>query len=924
MMNPLYPDVRLCSMFRKYGSLNRGLKAFVFLLSSISSVAVLAQPGDVTGVDIRIVEAAPQVLEVQLRPNAPWSFSDGIVNFTFAIRWETSAGGILNSDLIDQVFQGGPPFCMLIGAPMSGTSGVGIDNVDDNGYRYKSFNVSGNQFPSTCVFPAGEWIPYARVPISGVSGCANFEVIRDDDFVLANNTGWFISLGGVDVTSNSQVVGPGVSSGSCGADCNGVVGGTAVPGSACDPGDQCITDAVLNADCECVGVAVAPPAITSLSDTQDICDSETLSLSVVAQGTGSIGYQWSGSGVFLPSSVVAMVDVQDPATGTYSVIVTDACGTAVGDVVVTVSNTPEPSIAAVGTLCSNSASVTLSATPAGGTWSGTGITGNVFDPSAGTQTVNYTLTVGSCTGSTSRTITVDTAPSPIIASVGALCSSSASVTLSATPAGGTWSGTGLTGNIFDPSAGTQTVSYSVTVGACTATTSSTITVTPAPQPSITAVGPLCSNSAAVALTGTPAGGTWSGTGLTGNQFDPSAGTQTVSYSVTVGTCTASTSTTITVTTAPQPSITAVAPLCSNSAAIALTGSPAGGIWSGAGVTGNQFDPSVGTQTVGYTVTVGACTASTSSTITVTPEIQPSITAVGPLCSTSAPVTLVGTPAGGTWSGTGVSGNLFDPSVGTQTVVYSVTVGACTASTTRTITVDAAPQPNISSVGSLCSNSASVALIGTPAGGTWSGTGVAGNQFDPSAGTQTVTYTVTAGACTATTSSSIQVVQAPTADFTLPSTNVYVNQPVEFENNSSAGSYFWDLGDGTTSTVENPTHTYVALGEYTITLIVSAGGCSDTLQVVIMVDINTGIQSPTPSDTRVWAAGEHIHISHSDPNHPQLLVQVLDAGGRIHMEQQMAGNSEKLLLPSESLSAGVWLVLLRSATKVEAHRVVILR
>lgn len=361
-----------------------------------------------------------------------------------------------------------------------------------------------------------------------------------------------------------------------------------------------------------------------------------------------------------------------------------------------------------------------------------------------------------------------------------------------------------------------------------------------------------------------------------------------------------------------------------SAAVALMGTPAGGTWSGTGVNGNQFDPSVGTQTVSYTVTAGACTASTNITITVTPEIQPNISAVGPLCSNSASVALVGTPAGGTWSGTGVSGNIFEPSVGTQTVVYSVTVGACTASTTRTITVDAAPQPAITSVGSLCSNSASVALVGTPAGGTWSGTGVTGNQFDPSAGTQTVTYTVTAGACTVSTSTAIQVVQAPSADFTVLGTNVYVNQPVEFENNSSAGSYVWDLGDGFSSTDQNPTHTYVVLGEYTVTLIVSADGCSDTLEVVIMVDINTGIESHTPSDTRVWASDELIHITLSDPIHPQLVVQVLDAGGRVHMEQHMAANSERLLMPSESLSAGVWLVLLRSATKVEAHRVVILR
>ncbi len=44
------------------------------------------------------------------------------------------------------------------------------------------------------------------------------------------------------------------------------------------------------------------------------------------------------------------------------------------------------------TLCLNSSPVPLTATPAGGTWSGTGVTGSLFDPATsgiGTHSVNY-------------------------------------------------------------------------------------------------------------------------------------------------------------------------------------------------------------------------------------------------------------------------------------------------------------------------------------------------------------------------------------------------------------------------------------------------------------------------------------------------------------------------------------------------------
>ncbi len=60
---------------------------------------------------------------------------------------------------------------------------------------------------------------------------------------------------------------------------------------------------------------------------------------------------------------------------------------------------------------------------------------------------------------------------------------------------------------------------------------------------------------------------------------------------------------------------------------------------------------------------------------------------GPVCMDAPDITLAGTPAGGTFTGTGVSGNLFDPSVGTQTITYTYTNGAgCTNTASATITV----------------------------------------------------------------------------------------------------------------------------------------------------------------------------------------------------------------------------------------------
>ncbi|MBL7942462.1 MAG: PKD domain-containing protein, partial [Flavobacteriales bacterium] len=65
-----------------------------------------------------------------------------------------------------------------------------------------------------------------------------------------------------------------------------------------------------------------------------------------------------------------------------------------------------------------------------------------------------------------------------------------------------------------------------------------------------------------------------------------------------------------------------------------------------------------------------------------------------------------------------------------------------------------------------------------------------------------------------------------------------NSTVQFTNTSSSGpgttivSYFWDFGDGNTSNLEHPLHTYAQTGTYLVCLTVTAVGedgstCTDT-------------------------------------------------------------------------------------------------
>ena len=72
-----------------------------------------------------------------------------------------------------------------------------------------------------------------------------------------------------------------------------------------------------------------------------------------------------------------------------------------------------PTITAIGPFCQGAACVTLSGSPIGGLFTGTGVVGNQFCPTTsgvGTFTITYTVTSGGCTFTTTTSVTVNSTP----------------------------------------------------------------------------------------------------------------------------------------------------------------------------------------------------------------------------------------------------------------------------------------------------------------------------------------------------------------------------------------------------------------------------------------------------------------------------------------------------------------------------------
>jgi PKD repeat protein len=122
----------------------------------------------------------------------------------------------------------------------------------------------------------------------------------------------------------------------------------------------------------------------------------------------------------------------------------------------------------------------------------------------------------------------------------------------------------------------------------------------------------------------------------------------------------------------------------------------------------------------------------------------------------------------------------------------------------------------------------------------------------SKGVYTVSLTATgsAGSTTETKQNYITVYDGAIANFTASDTNGVAPLAIDFTN-TSTGDYstsFWAFGDGSTSTQANPSHTYLTSGVYSVSLIVSGLGSSDSEIKTNYITVNQPVSADFAANT----------------------------------------------------------------------------
>ena len=279
--------------------------------------------------------------------------------------------------------------------------------------------------------------------------------------------------------------------------------------------------------------------------------------------------------------------------------------------------------------------------------------------------------------------------------------------------------------------------------------------------------------------------------------------------------------------------------------------------------------------------------------------------------------------GGGSPGTGFTGDWWEYDLATDSWTQSLSlpsaVGAATAfevnnkgymigrfgGANSTLNWEYAPAGSVSAgpVVSTCASSGPQQLAGTPAGGVWTGPGISSSgMFTPaSAGTFVVTYSTTVAGQAAWAATAITVMPATAATFL----HTHTGSDYKFIGPPAAIAYHWDFGDGDTSSLQSPVHTFAIGSTYPVTL-TTTNYNSCTANTTQLISTIVGMAEPTEQQAELEALGDKLVRVRLPANAAGQLRFYTLQGREVVYRQLSAGQSEHLV-PVPGLAQGLYVV-----------------
>ncbi len=568
-----------------------------------------------------------------------------------------------------------------------------------------------------------------------------------------------------------------------------------------------------------------PNAGTAASSAAAICSGQNVNLTLTGYQTGGT-IQWqsaptsSGPWTNIPGAT-ATPYTTGPLTSNTCFRAQVTCGGTAYSNTVCVNVNPLPSVSVSNaTICAGqSATLTSVVNPVGGSYSwapGGFTTSSIVVSPPSTQVYNLTYTdLNGCSATASGTVDVNPTPNVTVNNPTICAGQSATITANGVPGGGTylWSPGGATTNtivVTPGSTSTYTVQYTSGPG-CPGTTVATVVVNPIPTVAVNNATICGVGSATLTSTVNPIGGSylWSPGGMTTSSVVVSPGSTsnyTLSYTSPAG-CTNTTQATVFVSSLPTVAVNN-ATLCSApgaSVVLTATVSPSGGTYTWTPIGGGGPIVVVSpTSSTSYTVTYtepGGCSNSAVSYVTVLPGFSfADFTYPNHPCVDNQPYTFSATVSGsGPYSYQWSFGNGSSPSTAT--------------------TLSASVNYSYSGI-----KDVSLVIVNLSSG------------------------------CKDSIVHQLTIEDLPFVNFsssspTCVTDTVYFNNYSWIGGSATIASWFWDFGDGNTSTSYQPSHLYSTGGTYTVYLVATSDwGCDDTLFKTITVSPLTVPGSVSPNAT----------------------------------------------------------------------------